>query len=356
MRLRNTRWVGLRQGLMQFPSLQSRQGSDWLSWLGTASQHIPELSRAFPCLEVICSVQDQSVVNGHLESASDIKSIRKAISKYLGQTKCPSVQACEKLTIRAQILQGWAQSVFDQTTLDLEKRPNSPSHLLALQVLAIALERFIPMCEGADDRSGVLLHAVRDVSRYWLNQISRCITDGVARAHWIYPLAMLDQAAVIQPDWWWKSLAACDSEAVLALAEDEVNQLATLNPSTLVTWKSYDQRWRRLRLKSLLGFLGEKRIRSELLRKSVVDDFEAAEAINALTEANRHREAMSQGEEWMRRLPRSSVLAEALFGLYLKDGWDEEGKALLLSQYQLDLNPKWKMLLKAHYGLENFSD
>jgi hypothetical protein len=212
------------------------------------------------------------------------------------------------------------------------------------------------MCEGADDRSGALLHAVRDLSRYWLNQVTLHFSDAAERAHWIYPLAMLDQAAVIQPDWWWKSLASCDAETVLTLAEEEVNQLSALSPTSLATWKSYDQRWRRLRLKSLLSYLGEKRIRSELLRKSVVDDFEAAEAINALTEANRHREAISQGEEWMRRLPRSSVLADALFGLYLRDGWDEEGKALLHHQYQMDPNPKWKMLLKAHYGLERFPD
>ncbi|MDH4396251.1 MAG: hypothetical protein QE278_11260 [Limnobacter sp.] len=339
---------------MQFPSLQSRKGSDWLSWLGAASQHIPELSRAFQCLEVICFVQDQLQVASQAQRPPDLgldtKPIRKAISKYLGQTKCPSAQASEKLTVRAQILQGWAHSVLDRPT------PNPSHQVFALQVIAIALERFIPTCEGADDRSGALLHSVRGLSRYWLSQVSQHIPDAVERAYWIYPLAILDQAAVIQPDWWWKSLAACDLQTVFALVEEEVNHLSTLQPSTLVTWKTYDQRWRRLRLKSLLSYLGEKRIRSELLRKSVVDDFEAAEAINALTEANRHREAMVQGEEWMRRLPRSSVLAEALFGLYLKDGWDEEGKALLQSQFEMDPNPKWKMLLKAHYGLENFSD
>lgn len=347
---------------MQFPSLQARQGSEWLNWLGAASQHIPELSRAFQCLEVICFAQDQLQIaappHGPADPGLDIKPIRKAISRYLGQTKCPSAQACEKLTVRAQILQGWAQSVLDRPSPDSDKIAGENFNLshpvLALQVLAIGMERLIPMCEGADDRSGALLHAVRDLSRYWLNQLTQHIPDAVQRAYWIYPLAILDQAAVIQPDWWWKSLAACDVQTVLTLVEEEVNQLSTLHPSTLVTWKSYDQRWRRLRLKSLLSFLGEKRIRSELLKKSVVDDFEAAEAIHALTEANRHREAMVQGEEWMRRLPRSSVLAEALFDLYLKDGWDEEGKALLHSQYQMDPNPKWKELLKTHYGLEDF--
>ena len=342
---------------MQFTSLQSRSGSDWLSWLGAASQHIPELSRAFQCLELICAVQDEIQQAQAFDPRVDTKPIRKALSKYLGQTKCPSAQACEKLAIRALILQGWAGSVLGSASAGGSDGSSTNAHpLFAAQVLGIALERFIPMCEGADDRSGTLLRAVRDLTRYWITQLNGLIHDPVERAHWIYPLAMLDQAAVIQPDWWWQSLALCDVQTVLALAEEEVNQLSTLNPSTVVTWKSYDQRWRRLRLKSLLGFLGEKRVRSELLRKSVVDDFEAAEAVNALVEANRHREAMVQAEEWMRRLPRSSVLAEALFGLYIRDGWDEEGKALLRNQYQIDPNPKWKILLKTHYGLDDFPD
>lgn len=342
---------------MQFPSLQSRPGSDWFSWLGAASQHIPELSRAFQCLEIICAVQDEIHDAQTFDPRSDPKPIRKAISKYLGQAKCPSAQACEKLAVRALILQGWAGSVIHPAHSRELGSPCVIAHsVFAVQVLAVALERFIPMCEGADDRSGTLLRAVRDLTRYWITQLNALITDPVERAYWIYPLAMLDQAAVTQPDWWWQSLSLCDLQTVLALAEEEINQLSTLNPSTIVTWKSYDQRWRRLRLKSLLGFLGEKRIRSELLRKSVVDDFEAAEAVNALVEAKRHREAMVQAEEWMRRLPRSAVLAEALFGLYIQDGWDEEGKSLLRNQYQMDPNPKWKTLLKTHYGLDEFPE
>jgi predicted Zn-dependent protease len=91
----------------------------------------------------------------------------------------------------------------------------------------------------------------------------------------------------------------------------------------------------------LLEYLNDPYLLSELLRCSAVDDFEAAAAILALRQAGRNREAIKQAEEWQRMLPRSSVLAEHLFQLYIEDGWDEEALALAKSHYDLDPNSMW---------------
>ena len=94
-------------------------------------------------------------------------------------------------------------------------------------------------------------------------------------------------------------------------------------------------------MRALLEHLDEKRLLAELLRKSAVDDFEAVAAVRMLRDAGRSRDAITQAEQWLRALPRSPVLADALFDLYSEDGWDEEALALAITHYGYDPNPAW---------------
>lgn len=330
----------------QFPHLEAQPGTAWAAWLGPSLDLMPELGRALHCLEALAA--GWTTCTEPNETAG--RNARKALLKFIGQSRCPSAATCEKLAIRTRFLKAWFENSVAQSTQTASQKQYT------LTIASAGLERLIACCEGADDKSGVLLTAVRDFCRDWLQRIDTLIVSTSERAHWIYPLAMADQAAVIQPDWWWKALSHADSDTVLQLTEQEVTQLVQLHPSQVVNWKSYDQRWRRLRIKSLLSYLKETRILSELLRKSAVDDFEAAEALAVLQQAGRHREALVQGEEWLRRLPRSVVLGEAMYHLYRTDGWDEEALRILVQLHVQDPLDKWTDYLNTYHGVQRFDD
>jgi len=302
-------------------ALAARTGQDWMLWLGSASLHMPELHRAFQFLENACELVD-SLDDAEIKTRT--RRLKQLISRFVGQTRCPSAPTCEKVAVRTQILDGWLQS---------ELRRNSDINLLLQKLLAI--------CEGADDKHGLLLKAVREFTRDWLHIVSTRIENAIERAHLVYPVAMLDQAGLVDPSWWWKQIALCDRHTVLGLVELEINEMNEMQPSSNVSWRSFDKRWRRLRLRALLEHLAEKNLLAELLRKSAVDDFEAVVAVRALREAGRSRDAIVQAEQWMRALPRSPVLADALFDMYADDGWDEEALALAITHYSYDPNPVW---------------
>lgn len=309
-------------------ALAGRTGQHWLLWLGRASQHMPELHRAFQFLENSCELVDQ-VEDG--ETKTKTRRLKQLISRFVGQTRCPSAPTCEKVAVRTQILDGWLQS---------ELARNSDIHLL-VDLGAHGLQKLLAICEGADDKHGLLLKAVREFTRDWLHIVSTRVDNTIDRAHLVYPVAMLDQAGLVDPSWWWKQIALCDRHTVLGLVELEINEMNEMQPSSNVSWRSFDKRWRRLRLRALLEHLDEKHLLAELLRKSAVDDFEAVVAVRALREAGRSRDAIVQAEQWMRALPRSPVLADALFDVYVDDGWDEEALALAVTHYSYDPNPVW---------------
>lgn len=308
--------------------LAARTGQDWMLWFGRASLHMPEMHRAFQFLENCCELLDD-VEEAGLKTRN--RRLKQLISRFVGQTRCPSAVTCEKVAVRTQILDGWLQS---------ELTRNSDINLL-VELGAHGLQKLLAICEGADDKHGLLLKAVREFTRDWLNIVSTRVENTIERAHLVYPVAMLDQAGLVDPSWWWKQIALCDRHTVLGLIELEINEMNEMQPSSNVSWRSFDKRWRRLRLRALLEHLGEKHLLAELLRKSAVDDFEAVVAVRALREAGRSRDAIAQAEQWMRALPRSSVLADSLFDVYVDDGWDDEALDLAVTHYSYDPNPVW---------------
>lgn len=308
--------------------LLARSGQDWMMWFGRAGLLMPDFHRALQFLESACELLDSP---GDTDPRSCPRKLKQLINRFVGQARCPSAQSCEKIAIRTQILDGWLQSELQRTA--------DPTLLVDLG--AHGLQRLLTICEGADDKHGLLLKAVREFTRDWLNIVSARIENPIERAHLVYPVAMLDQAGLVDPSWWWKQIALCDRPTVLGLIELEVNEMNEMQPSSNVSWRSFDKRWRRLRLRALLEHLGDKRLLAELLRKSAVDDFEAVVAVRMLRDAGRSRDAIVQAEQWMRALPRSPVLAEALFDLYAEDGWDEEALALAVTHHGYDPNPVW---------------
>lgn len=309
-------------------ALAARSGQDWMLWLGSASLHMPELHRAFQFLENSCELVDSV---GDADVKTRIRRLKQLISRFVGQTRCPSAATCEKVAVRTQILDGWLQSELNR---------HSDINLL-VELGAHGLQKLLAICEGADDKHGLLLKAVREFTRDWLHIVSARIENTIERAHLVYPVAMLDQAGLVDPSWWWKQIALCDRHTVLGLIELEINEMNEMQPTSNVSWRSFDKRWRRLRLRALLEHLSEKSLLAELLRKSAVDDFEAVVAVRALREAGRSRDAIAQAEQWIRALPRSPVLADALFDLYVEDGWDDEALALATTHYSYDPNPVW---------------
>jgi hypothetical protein len=309
-------------------ALATRGGQEWMQWFGRASQLMPDFHRALQFLEASCELLDS---RGQGDAKSLPRRLKQLANRFIGQARCPSAQSCEKIAVRTQILDGWIQSEL--------MRVSDPDLLVDLG--AHSLQKLLTICEGADDKHGVLLRAVREFTRDWLNIVSTRVENPIERAHLVYPVAMLDQSGLVDPSWWWKQIALCDRHTVLGLIELEINDMNEMQPSSNVSWRSFDKRWRRLRLRALLEHLGDKRLLAELLRKSAVDDFEAVSAVRMLRDAGRSRDAIVQAEQWLRALPRSSVLAEALFDLYAEDGWDEEALALAKIHYGYDPNPVW---------------
>ncbi|MCR2747371.1 hypothetical protein [Limnobacter parvus] len=309
-------------------ALASRSGQEWMLWLGRASQYMPDLHRALQFLEGSCELLDSPEGLDHKLRSRKLKQL---INRFVGSARCPSAQSCEKIAIRTQILDGWLQSELNRSA-----DPN-----LLVDLGAHALQKLMTICEGADDKHGSLLKAVREFTRDWLSIVSSRVENTIERAHLVYPVAMLDQAGLVDPSWWWKQIALCDRHTVLGLVELEINDMNEMQPTSNVSWRSFDKRWRRLRLRALLEHLEEKFLLAELLRKSAVDDFEAVVAVRKLRDAGRSRDAITQAEQWLRALPRSPVLAEALFDLYVDDGWDEEALALAVTHFSYDPNPAW---------------
>lgn len=310
-------------------AMRSRSGQQWWMWLAGASDLMPDLARALGFLKQACHLLDECLANPTTPALH--RKFKQTVGKYIGQARCPSAASCERIAVRAYVILGWMDS-------EMYRQPARP---LLLEVGSWALQKLLQISEGADDKQGVLLKAVRTLTRQWLVHVAEHVGDPIERAHNIYPVAMLDQAGLVDPAWWWKNLADCDRTTVLALAEEEVRAMEPTQPSTQVNWRSFDKRWKRLRLRGLLEHLSEQALLSELLRKSAVDDFEAVEAIGAMQKAGRMREAIAQAEQWMRALPTSPGLGQSLFDLYANDGWDDEALALAVQMYAHDPNPAW---------------
>jgi hypothetical protein len=308
--------------------LSKRGGQEWMLWLGRASQAIPELYRAMQFLEESCALLES---NREDDYKICLRRLKQLINRFIGQARCPSLQSCERIAIRTQILDGWLKA----------EQIRQSDGILLVELGSHGLQKLLILCEAADDKHGVLLRAVREFTRNWLDMVSNQIENQTDRAHFIYPISMLDQSGLVDPNWWWKQIALCDRSTVLGLIELDVNELNEMHPSCQVSWRSFDKRWKRLRLRGLLEFLGDQRLLAELLRKSAVDDSEAVLAVKILRTAGRSRDAILQAERWMRALPRSFILANTLFDLYVEDGWYEEALGLASTHYGYDSNPVW---------------
>ena len=295
--------------------LQHCEGSRFAGWLGGVLGHDPELQKAFEVL-------------AQLVTATDTKLHKKVISSYIGHVKCPSVSRCSKLAYRTEILHGWVSD-------------GQLPWQLRVQGGLFALERLLPACEGADDKHGILRQSVRKLVNAWLVLVSESEVEPAARSQYLYQGMILDQCSLIEPVWWWKAMVAGDLTVVLQLAEQSIESLPAIEPSRDIRWKSYSQRWVRLRLKGFLEFIGHQRLLAELLKRSAIDDFEAAAAIETMIAGGQSREALSFGERWLRAMPHSPVIAEAMIKLYRADGWDDEACALAKEQHDRDPHPRW---------------
>lgn len=314
-----------------FDELAKRSGAHWLAWMSAAAGKTPELTRS---LQFLASADALLGDASQLEQAE--KKLRQAILKFVGQARCPSALSCDKLALRAGVLGAWLGT----------ESARYPASFTVHSTGAAGIERLLAICEGADDRHGVLTRAVRQLVHQWLAWVANQGSGHPEALGCLYGLAMADQVGLVEPVVWWRQLAEVERTPLLALIEQDILAMPEMQPSSQVSWRSFEKRWQRLRLKSLLEFLKEPRLLAELLRRSAVDDFEAVEAIRALLLANRARDAIAQAEGWMRAMPRSPVLAQALFDLYIQDGWDDEALELLRTHFQMDPNPLWLNKLK----------
>ncbi|MDX1668460.1 MAG: hypothetical protein R3194_03490 [Limnobacter sp.] len=339
--------MGSKDKAVDLESLESTSGASWVQWFSSASDHDFELHRSLQCLAALEKARQNclpSLPNGGLSQTA----LTKPIIRLTGQAKCPSASACDKLAFRLKVLNGWLETAM-QAHADF-----SFWRELVLQSYQLLLSRMYEAAEGADDKHAVLVQAIRRLTKSWLGFVFSTELSSATKAKWVFDSAMSDATGVIAPQVWWPAIAQCDRETIRFLAQQEIDRMSELQPSMAVGWKSYEKRWLRVRLKSVLTDLREFSLLSELMRKSAVDDFEAAQALEQLQAAGRHREAIAQGEKWIRVLPGSPVLAEALFKVYLHDGWDEEAQTLLSNQYRLDPNPKWLELLEKHFNRKEF--
>lgn len=311
-----------------FSPLLNRSSSDWLAWFQAASANFPELERALFFLKTACALVDDITPLSFKVTA---KQLKQAIGKFLGQSRCPTAKSSEKLAVRIQILQGWFST--EQT------RQTDPG--LLIDLLLFSFERLIWMCEGADDKTACLLKTSRSFTQQHAVFLIEHSRDSIECTHLLYPLAMQDNVGLMDAQWWWKRLADCDRTVLHGLITQELDDMVEMQPSASAHWHQFDKRWRRLRLKSLLEYLQEKRLLAELLRKSAVDGPEAALAIDQLRQVGRSRDALVQAEQWMRTLPHCFALARVLFSIYTEDGCDQEALSLAVAQYQNDPNPIW---------------
>lgn len=302
-RLSAGQWLHLAQGLIQ----------------GNA-----ELARQFRYLDQLLG-----------ESGDD--SLRKLTHAFIGASKCPSVNGCERLGARTR----WIAAILSGDVLPPANRA---------RIFQASLEKLLPACEGADDRNNLFRPAVRELVQKGLQLVQGLDWPAEQKVDLMFHLALADQCTVVEPVWWWNSIVRTDELHARELAGHLIEQLPAIEPSVDRTWKTLGGRWMRLRLKSFLEHIGERSLLGDLLAKSALDDFEAAQAVDLLREAGRGRDALALAERWHRLMPASPVIGWSLAQAYLEDGWDEEALQLLLWHFERDPNPRWLPLLQKAAG------
>ncbi|MCE2678993.1 MAG: hypothetical protein LW629_00825 [Burkholderiales bacterium] len=305
-------------------SLTEVSALQWLRWLEALSSADPELARALRFLEAIVQ---QTQTEG----------LKKSVQAYIGANKCPSAAGCQRLHFRTTLISALTTDSALQESL-------------RIWLSVYALEKLLPACDGAEDRTGALRTSVRDLVQKVLQFLHTVDWPVEQRVELIFSLSLVDQCTLVEPVWWWNALLRLDREHAILLASHEVESLSVVEPGHGRTWKTLGGRWMRLRLKSFLEHAGENKVLAALLSKSALDDFEAAQAVSLLQLVGRGREALQLAERWHRMVPASPVLAEVLVELYLRDGWEKEALELLKDQYRRDPLEKWVTLLKKAAG------
>lgn len=304
--------------------LQQIHAEQWLHLAYGLIASQPELARQFRYLDAVV-----------LNAAPEF--VRKQTQQFIGASKCPSVNGCERLAMRTR----WLHSLV---TCDL-----LPPGTRAL-LFQSSLEKLLPACEGADDRNNLFRPAVRDFVQKGLQFIAAWDVSDTDKVDVIFHLAMADQCTVVEPIWWWNAINRLDPAHAQQLAAHLLEQMPAIEPQVDKTWKNLGGRWKRLRLKSFLEFTQNKSLLADLLTKSALDDFEAAAAVDLLRETGRGREALVLAERWNRLMPASPVIAWSLALAYLDDGWDEEALKLLVWHYERDPHARWLPLLQKAAG------
>ncbi len=305
-------------------SLTEVSAQQWLRWLEALSSADPELARAMKFLEAVV-----------LQTQAD--GLKKVVQSYIGANKCPSAAGCQRLHFRTTLI----------TVLTTDPALQEP---LRIWLAVYALEKLLPACDGAEDRTGALRTSVRELVQKILQVLHSVDWPVEQRVELIFTLSLVDQCTLVEPVWWWNALLRLNREHAILLASHQVENLSIVEPGHGRTWKTLGGRWMRLRLKSFLEHADENKVLAALLAKSALDDFEAAQAVSLLQSVGRGREALQLAERWHRMMPSSPVLAEVLVQLYLQDGWDKEALELLMDQYRRDPLPKWVTLLEKAAG------
>lgn len=309
---------------LDLTGLSQLRTEDWQHLARGLMQSNPELARQFKFLDTLLSrPQDET--------------LRKATQQFIGASKCPSSAGCERLASRTR----WLISILTGDAVAADSK--------AL-VLQAALEKLLPACEGADDRNALFRPAVREFVQKSLQFVGSLDWPADRKVELVFALAMVDQCTLVEPVWWWNYLVRTNEAHCLKLAGHLIEQLPMIEPATDRSWKTLGGRWARLRLKSFLEYAQARGLLADLLAKSALDDFEAAQAVKCLRETGRGREALSLAERWNRLMPASPVLAWELAELYLADGWDEEALSLIQWQYERDPHPRWLPLYEKAAG------
>jgi hypothetical protein len=295
-------------------------GQRWSAWLSPVVSSDIELSRALKFVAAIVS-------------DSDPRELKRATAQYIGHARSPSASSCSKLALRTHWIQG------------LLTDPNIPL-LSKLNLAGAALERLMPACEAADDKHGVFKPAVRKLIANWLKLLESEEVPAEFKTHLLFNAMLSDQCSLVDASWWWNAIQRAYPELAVRLSSDMVESMPTIDPANQVSWKSYAQRWVRMRLKGYLEHVGENAVLAELLKRSAIDDFEAARAVELLHACGRGRDALQYAEHWMRVAPNSPVLAEALIKLYLADGWDNEAYELAVKEHQRDPHERWTTYIR----------
>jgi hypothetical protein len=305
-----------------FTRLIEQDGRRWSEWLGPVAAGDPELRRG---LELITQFLE----------APELATIKKLVTQYVGHARTLAPATCNKLAYRIRLLQGW----LNDPLADPVARIHSAFY---------ALERILPLCPGTHDRQGMLKTAIHDLTDAWLNTLA---ADGsiapAIQAGLLFDGMLADQCSLLPAIYWWRALQKTDLPTALALAAQVIERLPVTEPSNELRWRSFSQRWIRLRLRDFLRYVDEPVLLADLLKRSAIDDFEAAQVLELLQRTKRNREALTYGERWLKAYPNSPVLVEAMIRLYREDGWDQEAADLAREQYLRDPHPRWHAYLAA---------